>query len=159
MLTCSALKSLFRILKARRLIFGNPATHLRTGRPETRTPLPIEDGTMRAALNSGNPACRALATLIGYHALRSGQVRALLLTDVRDGRLLPSQTHYLAGSTCTPLPHSLAGLPEHAMAQNVSIPHLFINIQTAVRTAQVSHVWINNTLGFRPSSPRRPHPG
>lgn len=146
-LTCSALKSLFRILKARRLVFGNPTTHLRTGQPESRTPLPINYAAMRAALESNNPVREALATLIGYHALRSGQVRSLLLTDVRDGRLyLPNRTILLAH----PARRSLsAWLDYRSMQWPRSInPHLFINIQTAVRTTQVSHVWINSTLGF-----------
>lgn len=146
-LICSALKSLFRVLKARRLVFGNPTTHLRTGQPETRTPLPIDDAAMRAALESNNPVREALATLIGYHALRSGQVRNLLLTDVRDGRLyLPSRTILLAH----PARRSLATWLDYRNMQwpETINPHLFINIQTAVRTAPVSHVWINSTLGF-----------
>lgn len=146
-LTCSALKSLFRILKARRLIFGNPTTHLRTGQPETRIPLPIEDAAMRAALESNNPAREALATLIGYHALRSGQVRSLLLTDIRDGRLyFPNRTILLAH----PARRSITAWLDYRNTQwpRSNNPHLFINIQTAVRTAQVSHVWINSTLGF-----------
>lgn len=52
---------------------------------------------MRAALGSDNPARTALASLIGYHALRSEQIHALLLTDVRDGRIhLPGRTVLLA---------------------------------------------------------------
>lgn len=146
-LTCTALKSLFRILKAKRLVFSNPTTHLRSGRPESRIPLPINNAAMRAALGSGNPAREALATLIGYHALRSGQVRGLLLTDVRDGRLyLPDRTIVLAHQPrrCLTswLDHRTATWPESTN------PHFFINIQTAVRTAQVSNVWINSTLGF-----------
>lgn len=146
-LTCTALKSLFRILKAKRLVFSNPTTHLRSGRPESRIPLPIDDAAMRAALGSGNPARQALATLIGYHALRSGQVRGLLLTHVRDGRLyLPDRTIVLA----RPVRRCLTAWLDHRTAtwpESIN-PHFFINIQTAVRTAQVSNVWINSTLGF-----------
>lgn len=146
-LTCTALKSLFRILKAKRLVFSNPTTHLRSGRPESRFPLPIDDAAMRAALGSGNPAREALATLIGYHALRSGQVRSLLLTDVRDGRLyLPDRTIVLAH----PARRCLTAWLDHrtrTWPESIN-PHFFVNIQTAVRTAQVSHFWINSTLGF-----------
>jgi hypothetical protein len=146
-LTCTALKSLFRVLKAKRLVFSNPTTHLRSGRPETRIPLPIDDAAMRSALSSGSPAREALATLIGYHALRSGQVRGLLLTDVRDGRLyMPDRTIMLA----QPARHCLTAWLDHrtkTWPESIN-PHFFINIQTAVRTAQVSNVWINNTLGF-----------
>lgn len=146
-LTCTALKSLFRTLKAKRLIFNNPTTHLRSGRAETRIPLPIDDGAMRAALGSGNPAREALATLIGYHGLRSAQVRGLLLTDIRDGRLyLPGRTIVLAH----PARRCLAFWLDHrGRTWPGSInPYLFINIQTAVRTARVSNVWINSTLGL-----------
>ena len=146
-LTCTALKSLFRILKAKRIVFSNPTTHLRSGRPESRIPLPIDDAAMRAALGSGNPAREALATLIGYHALRSGQVRGLLLTDIRDGRLyLSDRTIVLA----CPARRCLAAWLDHrsrTWPESIN-PHFFVNIQTAVRTAQVSHFWINSTLGF-----------
>ncbi|MBD1540600.1 hypothetical protein HC749_20875 [Arthrobacter sp. S13_S34] len=146
-LTCSALKSLFRILKARRLVFKDPTTHFKTGKPETRIPLPIDGAAMREALESNKPIREALATLIGYHALRSGEVRSLLLIDVHDGRLYLSNRTILLSH---PARRSLAAwLDFRSLQWPGSInPHLFINTQTAVRTAQVSHVWINSTLGF-----------
>lgn len=100
---------------------------------------------MRAA--SDNPARTALATLIGYYALRSEQVRALLLTDVRDGRIhLPGRTVLLA-------PHARQSLSSWLNSRatqwpETRNPHLFINKLSTVRTTQVSHVWINSTLGM-----------
>ncbi|WP_211880849.1 hypothetical protein [Pseudarthrobacter albicanus] len=146
-LTGSALRSLFRTLKAQRAVFTDPTTHTKTGSPETRTPLPINETAMRTALESDSPAQAALATLIGYHALRSGQVRALLLTDVRDGRLyLPDRTVLLA----QPARRCLTAWLDYRNTQwpGSINPHLLVNIQTAVRTTQVSHVWINSTLGM-----------
>lgn len=143
----TALRSLFRTLKAKRLVFTNPTTHTRTGSPETRTPLPINETAMRAALYSANPAQAVLATLIGYHALRSEQVRALLLTDVHDARIhLPGRTILLA-------PHARQSLSAWLDYRNTRWPesvnpHMFINKQSAVRTTQVSHVWVNSTLGM-----------
>lgn len=146
-LTGTALRSLFRTLKAKRLVFTNPTTHTRTGKPETRDPLPINESAMRAALDSDNPARTALATLVGYHALRSEQARALLLTDFRDGRIhLPGRTVLLA----TPVRQSLSAWLDYRNTRwpESMNPHLFINIQSAVRTTQVSHVWLNSTLGM-----------
>lgn len=146
-LTGSALRSLFRTLKAKRLVFTNPTTHVKPGRPETRIPLPVNESTMRVALASNNPATAALATLIGYHALRSEQVRALLLTDVRDGRIyLPDRTVLLASHVRSSLSAWLNDRMKR-WPQTIN-PHLFINTQSAVRTTQVSHVWINSTLGM-----------
>jgi len=152
-LTGAGLRSLFRTLKAMRLVFTNPTTHTKTGRPESRIPLPINESAMRAALGSNNPARTALATLIGYHALRGTQVRSLLLTDIRDGRIhLPGRTVLLA-------PHvreSLSAWLDHRSTQwpETRNPHLFINKQSAVRTAQVSNVWVIDTLGMSPQALR-----
>lgn len=143
----AALRSLFRTLKAKRLVFSNPTTHLRTGRAETRIPLPINDEAMHTALGSDDPARAALAALIGYHALRSQQVRGLLLTDVRDRRIhLPDRKILLAAharqSLATWLDYRAIRWP------GTPNPHLFINKQSAVRTTQVSNVWVNTTLGM-----------
>ncbi|WP_284984220.1 hypothetical protein [Arthrobacter sp. efr-133-TYG-118] len=152
-LTGAALRSLFRTLKAKRLVFANPTTHTKTGWPESRIPLPINESAMRAALDSTNPARTALATLIGYHALRSTQVRSLLLADIRDGRMhLPGRTVLLAPR----VRESLSAWLDRRRAQwpETSNPHLFINKQTAVRTTRVSNVWVIETLGMSPQALR-----
>lgn len=141
-----ALRSLFTVLKARRLVFTNPTTHIRTGRPETRDPLPMPVSVLREALHSEQPARAALAALVGFHALRNGQLRGLLLADVRDGRLhLPERTILLA----SPVRERLAAWLDHRTQRwwHTINPHLFINAYTAVRTSHVSHLWINQTLG------------
>ncbi|WP_248761026.1 hypothetical protein [Pseudarthrobacter sp. SSS035] len=146
-LTGTALRSLFRTLKAKRLVFTNPTTHTRTGKPETRTPLPIDETALRAALDSDNSARTALTALIGYHALRSEQVRSLLLTDVRDGRIhLPGRTVLLAAY----VRQSLAAWLDYRNTRwpKSTNPHFFINKQSAVRTTEVSRFWVNSTLGM-----------
>lgn len=152
-LTGTALRSLFRILKARRLVFVNPTTHTKTGRPESRIPLPINEGTMRAALGSDNPARIALATLIGYHALRNEEVRALQLTAVRDGKIhLPDRKIPLAPA----VRESLTAWLHYRTAKwpETLNPHLFISKQSAVRTTQVTNVWVIDTLGMSPQALR-----
>lgn len=146
-LTGQALRSLFRVLKARRIVFVNPTTHIRTGAPETRTPLPIQVSQLRDALNTTDPARALIAALIVFHALRNGQLRALLLTDVHDGRLhLPARTVLIA----PPVRDRLAAWLDHRAQRwpATANPHLLINAKTAVRTAPVSHHWINQTLGL-----------
>lgn len=100
-----------------------------------------------SGLAFGLVAIVALATLIGYHALRSAQVRALLLTDVRDGRIhLPGRTVLLAAH----VRQSLSAWLDYRYTRwpETMNPHLFINKQSAVRTTQVSHVWLNSILGM-----------
>ncbi|WP_454812754.1 hypothetical protein [Paenarthrobacter nitroguajacolicus] len=152
-LTGTALRSLFRTLKARRLVFINPTTHIKTGRPESRIPLPINEGPMRAALHSGSPVRTALATLIGYHALRSVEVRALKLTDLRDGKI-----HLLHRQIplAPPVRKSLSAWLDYRTAKwpETMNPHLFISKQSAVRTTQVSNVWLIDNLGLSPQAIR-----
>ncbi|MFC9432477.1 hypothetical protein [Nocardia sp. NPDC057030] len=142
-----SLRSLFRVLKARRLVFSNPTTHFRTGRPETRVPLPVPVTRLQEALISENPARAVIAGLVGFHALRSAQLRSLLLTDVRDGRLhLPDRTVLLA----PPVRQRLAAWLDYRAQRwpDTVNPHLLINTKSGVRTGPVSSTWINTTLGM-----------
>jgi hypothetical protein len=85
---------------------------------------------VREAIHSGQPAREALAALVAFHALRSGQLAGLELTDVRDGRLhLDGRVIPLAG----PVRERLAAwLDERARRWPATVnPHLFINWYTA----------------------------
>ena len=152
--TLSALRSLFRYLKATKATFVNPTTRLR-GEPANPTqPLPIELAPVRAALTGGDPAQAALAALIAFHALTNAQVRHLLLTDIRDGRLhLERNTIVIAGPVSERVN---AWLAERARRwPNTANPHLFISARTAVRTTPVSAPWVIDTLGVLPSTIRQ----
>lgn len=141
-----ALKSLFTVLKARRVVFANPTTRIRTGRPETRQPLPMNLAAVQDRLQSADPAQAALAALLAFHAPRPGQIRALHLTDVRDGRLyLATHTIVLAD----PVMQRFAAWLEHRGKRwpNTANPHLFINARTAGRLSPVGASWISDTLG------------
>ncbi len=102
---------------------------------------------LREAVHADDPARAVIAALIGFHAIRSGQLRALTLTDARDGRLhLPDRTILLA----PPLPERLAAWLDHRTerCRPPPNPHLLINTKTVVRLGQVSYGWINKTLGL-----------
>jgi hypothetical protein len=149
----SALRSLFRFLKGRRVIFADPAARLRHDRLHNGQPLPLNLDTVREAIHSGHPARAALAALVAFHALRSGQLASLELTDVRDGRL------HLGGRViplAAPVRERLAAwLDERARGWPATVnPHLFINWYTAVRETPVSSLWISHTLGISPQAVR-----
>lgn len=143
----TALRSLFRRLKGRRLVFLNPLSRVRSPiRPSTR-PLPIDLQPVREAIDSAHPARAALAALIAFHAPRNQQLRVTRLTDLRDGRLfLPDRIVLLA----EPVRQRLsAWLDERDRRWPGTInPYLFINKNTAVRTDPVSIAWISQTIGF-----------
>lgn len=145
--TITALRSLFRLLRARHAVFANPITRIKRPQAQTIQPLPMELRHVREAINSAHPARAALAVLIAFHAPRNSHLRAARLTDLRDGRLLlPDHTVLLA----EPVRERLAAwLDERADRWPDTInPHLFINKNTAVRTCPVSSGWISATIGI-----------
>ena len=104
--------------------------------------MPMDLEILRDALNSPEPARAALAALVAFHALRTSQLRALQLADIRDGRLfLPDRTVPLAA----PVREKLAAwLDERARRWPATVnPHVFISQYTAVRLGAVSGDWIS----------------
>lgn len=150
----SALRGMFRYLKATRLVFVNPAIAMR-GDPKPPMQLrPIDLDTIRDALNSNDTVRAAITALIAFHALRNGQVRRLQLTDVRDGRV------YVEGNSI-PLAEPVhdrinAWLTERARRwPNTANPHLFIHVRTAVRTTAATNGWLNHKIGVPPQTIRQ----
>jgi hypothetical protein len=141
-----SLRSLFRFLKAHKLIFANPAARLRSERVQLNHPLPMDISVVRDAIKSTDPVRAALAALLAFHAPRNNQLRTLQLTDVRDGRMVLGETTVILAA---PVRDRLtAWLDERARRWPNSInPHLFINLYTGVRTCPVSAYWISKTLG------------
>ncbi len=150
----SGLRSMFRYLKAARLIFLNPTSGLR-GDPKPPLQLrPIDLDTIRAALNSNDTAQAAITALIAFHALRNAQVRRLQLTDIRDGRV------HLEGHSiplADPVRHRInAWITERARRwPNTANPHLFIHVRTAVRTTEATAGWLNHKIGVPPETIRQ----
>lgn len=142
------LRSLFRFLKARRMVFANPTARMRSELIPLNPALPMDLHKVRDALHSDNPVRAALTALVAFHAPRVAQVRNLQLTDVRDGRMfLPGNTVVLA----TPVRDRLAAWLEERARRwpRTANPHLFVNHYTAVRTCPVSGAWITRTIGVR----------
>ncbi len=140
------LRSIFRVLKGRKLTFINPTAGIRTSRLPGRTPLPLQVSELRDALGPANPARAALAALLIFHGVRPRHLRSLHLVDVRDGRL------YLDGRVILLAPavtDRLAAYLDYRSTRwpRTANPHLFINALTATRTTEVTYVWVNDTLG------------
>lgn len=151
--TLTSLRSLFRYLKAAKLVFLNPTARVRGDRMPPSQPLPIELGPVRDALNGDDPAQAAIVALIAFHALRNAQVRQLLLTDVRDRRVrVDANTIVMAD----PVHQRInAWLAERARRwPNTANPHLFISSRTAVRTTPVSATWLIDKLAVLPRTIR-----
>jgi site-specific recombinase XerD len=153
-MTLTALRGLFRYLKARKITFVNPTLRIRHDRPMPMDVQTIDLDAIRDALNSDDPARAALAALVAFHALRNGQLRRLHLVDVQDGRLhVDANTIVLADPVRRRLNTWLA--ERGRRWPGTANPHLFISARTAVRTSEVSAPWIIDKLGVRPQTIRQ----
>jgi hypothetical protein len=145
------LKSIFRLLRARRILFTDPTARLQTGHAEDRQPVPADLEAIRAALTSSNPAQALVVALIAFHGLRSGHLRRLQLTDIRDGRLhIDGRIILLAA----PVLDLLAAYLDYRNRRwpNTANPHLFLHYRSASRLEPVGQRWIWLIIG-RASTP------
>lgn len=141
-----ALKSIFTVLKERKIVFVNPLAGMRTGYPEPKQPLPQDPAVLREALNSSDPARAIIVALIAYHGLRMGQVRRIHLTDLKDGRLTVDQrTIPLAPAVTRRLRAYLDD--RNATWPSTANPHLFVNSRSAWRDTPVGHRWVQLKIG------------
>lgn len=141
------LRCLFRVLKSDRIVFVNPLTGLATGTHSRRHPVPLPAVIIREGLNSSDPATAAAVALTAFHALRSGDLRTIRLTDIYSGRL-----HL--GSRIIPLAEPVrvriqAWLAERERRWPHSMnPHLFVSKRTAIRVEPVGVEWFTQRLGL-----------
>lgn len=131
------LRSLFGVLKGRKLVFVDPTRGVSYTGTNATVPLPLDAEAIRNALNSNDPAAALAVALVAFHALPSRHVRGLKLTDIIDGRLnLSGRVIPLAAPV---LPRLAAWLDHRARTWPGTInPHLFINRRTAPRRTEVS---------------------
>lgn len=140
------LKSLFRTLKAHRVVFLNPTRALKTGAHERRHPLPLPATVIRDGLNSPDLVGAAAVALTAFYALRSGDLRRIRLTDIHSGRLhLDNRVIPLAEPVRARIQAWLA--ERNRRWPNTANPYLFINKRTALRAEPVGVEWITWRLG------------
>lgn len=140
------LKSVFRLLKARNVVFLDPTARVKTGQHQAREPLPVDLELIRDGLRSPDPARAAVTALIAFHGLRPGHLQRLQLTDVRDGRLrVDGRVIPLA----EPARERLRGYLAHRTARwpNSTNPHLFVHYRTAGTHGSVGLRWLRLLVG------------
>lgn len=144
--TLTALRHLFRVLKARQVVFVNPTARIRAGGRTENIPLPADLDTVRAVLRSEDPVVAAMAGLAAFHALTPAQLSAITLTDVRDGRL------HIAGRVIVlaePVRRRLGAYLDHRARRwpATANPYLFLHHRNALRTKPPKPDWISLRLG------------
>ncbi|MEU0656906.1 hypothetical protein ABZ485_32375 [Streptomyces albogriseolus] len=140
------LRSLFRVLKAHRRVFTNPASIIKTAHPDPTIPMPLRVDHIHHALTSTDPAQALLCALLAFHALSAHQLQHLKLTDLHGPRLhLDDRTITLADPVRERLAAYLGHRRRHWPA--TANPHLFVHFRSATTMAHVGHRWINLHLG------------
>jgi hypothetical protein len=147
------LRSLFFVLKSRKLVFVDPIRAMPGTDTNRNVPLPLDTDAIRAALDSPHPASAFAVALVAFHALTGRQLRSLQLTDIVDGRLvIGGRVIPLAAPV---LPRLAAWLDYRAAAWPSTInPHLFINRRTGPRLTPVSRPFPWREVSFRPQTLR-----
>ena len=145
--TVQGLRSIFRALKAARLVFSDPTFRIHVPAAPFRIPPAIDLATVREALNSSRPARAAIAALLGFHAIRIGHLCALQLTDVRDGRL------HLGGQVILLAPPARERISAYLSYRTATWPasinpHLFIHARSWTSTRPAASAWIGAQLGM-----------
>jgi hypothetical protein len=144
----AAMRSLFTTLKARRVLFTNPAAPL-SGRALPPPPvLPLDD-TRRARLlgHLDEPGQRPVVLLAGVHALRPSQICALTLDAVGPGTdtlRIGGRARPLDQLTISHLRAWLAA--RHQRWPTTANPHLLINLSTAGGVRPVSRSYVQDTV-------------
>lgn len=140
------MRSIFGILKDRKLIFTNPAVRLAHASESPIPPPAVDLDAVRAALNSPDPARAALTALVAYHRLRSHQLRNLRLTDIRDRHLhLDGRSIPLA----EPVRRRLRVWLDHRGQRwpTSTNPHLFVHFRSVHHDETVGLRWVFLTFG------------
>ena len=142
----TALRHLFRALKARKVVFVNPTSRISSAAPSPGIPLPADLDTVRATLRSDDPTVAALAGLVAFHALTPAQLRTIELTDVRDGRLHFDRRVIVLAE---PARQRISIYLDHRSRRwpTTANPYLFLHQRNALRTTPVKAAWISLRLG------------
>ncbi|MEU8007479.1 hypothetical protein AB0B66_40505 [Catellatospora sp. NPDC049111] len=141
-----ALRSIFKILKGRKLVFINPCARL-SAPQDRKVPDPVDLRQLRNSLNSDDPTTAALAALLAFHAVRLWQLRAMRLTDLHDGRLhIGEQVIVLA----EPVTQRLAAYLDYRTNTwpTTINPHLFIHRRSWMHDRPVTPWWLHHQLGM-----------
>ena len=148
-----ALRSLFRHLKGRRLIFSDPMRCIKSTPVAGNLPLALDPAVIREELNHPDPAVALAVALIAFHALTKSELRHLQLTDIVDGRLTVGDRDI---PLAAPVRTRLAAWLDHRQRRwpNCANPHLLVSRRTAPRLVPVGHSFPWKGITLRPRALR-----
>ncbi len=139
-----SLRSLFRFLKGRKVVFANPTARVKAVPARLNYALPMDLQVLREALNCERPDRAAMAAIAAFHALRTAEIRNLMLTDLRDGRLFIKDRAVVLAQPVRERVGVWLDERSRRWPQTLN-PHLFVNKHTALRWGPVSSNWISQT--------------
>ena len=147
------LRSLYRTLKGRKLVFTNPMRGLKSNPLAGTIPLALDPAVIREELNHPDPVVALAVALVAFHALTGKQLRALQLTDIVDGHLtIGDRVIPLAG----PVRTRLTAWLDHRNRRwpGCLNPHLLVSRRTAPRLVPVGHSFPWKGITLRPQALR-----
>lgn len=145
----AGLKSVFGLLKQRKVLFLDPTTRITLGNIPTTQPLslgPEHIARVRDLLNSRQPATALVVALIAFHGIRLGQLQRIELTDIVDGRItVDGRTIPLAA----PVRERLASWLDHRAQRwpDTTNEYLFVNRRSVYRGCTVGVRWLHLVIG------------
>jgi len=147
------LRSLFRTLKGRKLVFTNPMRGIKPKPLAGNLPLALDPAVIRAELNHPDPVVALAVALVAFHALTSKQMRAIQLTDIVDGRLTIGERVI---PLAAPVRTRLAAWLDHRGQRwpGCANPHLLVSRRTAPRLVPVGHSFPWKGITLRPQALR-----
>ena len=145
----AGLKSIFRLLKQRKVLFLDPTTRITLGNIPATQPLPLDPehiSHVRDLLNSDSPATALTVALIAFHGIRLGHLQRLKLTDIVDGRIsVEGRTFPLAA----PVRDRLAAWLNYRAHRwpETTNDYLFVNRRSVYRGCPVGTRWFRLAIG------------
>lgn len=143
------LKSIFGLLKQRKVIFLDPTIRITMGNVPASQPMPLTPehiARIRDLLNADQPATALVVALIAFHGIRLGQLQRIELTHITDGRLtVDGRTIPLAA----PVRERLATWLDHRAARwpQTTNSYLFVNKRSVYRGCTVGIRWLHLAIG------------
>ncbi|HKT05625.1 MAG TPA: hypothetical protein VJT31_39435 [Rugosimonospora sp.] len=154
----SALRSLFGVLKQKKMLFANPTRSIHTGRITATipTPIPAQDRRSTSDAARDSTVLRVIIALAGIQALHPHQIRTLHLSDVD----LPNR-RLRTGDTDRPLDeHTAAAIGDYLAHRRsrwprTANPHLLVTRRSAHGTEPVGSYWLIKQLRGLPVTIRQ----
>jgi hypothetical protein len=145
-----ALRDLFGVLKAQRLVFANPLTRIHVSGRNPSTPAALTTRALHAIGDAArdHPALQTVVALIGVHALRPHQSAAE--TSTRSICPTSASTSALDPFTTTALTDYLHY--RHERWPDTGNPHLLLTRRTAHERGPVSAYWLTSLFDGLPAT-------